>query len=103
MKINEFFSHPIVIGILVAVPSFTLGYLGYRRSQKADKAATQAGAVEQVIDGLNKLVDNLQDDNKILRADVIDLRTKLQAVLEERDKLKEQLYVLQRAYGTTNK
>jgi len=66
---------PVVIGLLIGLPSAVLGYLAYRRGTRSDKAAAQAtisiaqsGSVSQIIDGLNKLVDALQDDNAALRA-----------------------------------
>jgi regulator of replication initiation timing len=83
-------NNPAVIGLVVAIPSFILGYLGYRRSVKVDKttdqsrvASSQVGAVGQVIDGLNQLIDNLQEDNKLLRLSVRELRDKLDRITED--------------------
>jgi LPXTG-motif cell wall-anchored protein len=76
-----------------------LGWFGYRRSKKADSVAERAGAVEQIIGGLNTLVDNLQDDNKILRDNVKELRDALQAVTQERDEIRAELKALVRQHG----
>lgn len=76
-----------------------LGWFGYRRSKKADSVAERAGAVEQIINGLNTLVDNLQEDNKILRDNVKELRDALQAVTQERDEIRAELKALVRQHG----
>lgn len=95
--INEV--NPILVGLVVGIPSFLLGYLGYRRTNKADKATAQNTAVEQIIDGLNALVDNLQGDNKVLRDSVKELKSNLVTVMDERDKLKKQVNYLQNKYN----
>jgi len=72
---------PALIGLIIAIPSAALGYLGYRRSMRVDKVAEQAGiatthatSIGQVVDGLNKLTANLQSDNEILRQQVVEIR-----------------------------
>jgi len=82
---------PVVIGLLIGLPSAALGYLAYRRGTRSDKAAAQAtisvaqsGSITQVIDGLNKLVLALQDDNAALRTTYAALRA-------AHDELKEKL------------
>lgn len=76
--------HPAVIGIIVAIPSFVLGVLSWRRSlevddvaEKAGAASQEIGAVQQVIDGLNRLVASLQEDNKVLRQEIAELRAEV--------------------------
>ena len=81
------------------ISTFVLGYIGYRQSKKANTVAEKAGAVEQIINGLNLLIDNLQEDNKILRDNVKDLRDALQAVTEDRDRIKKDLQALVRKHG----
>jgi hypothetical protein len=82
--VTAFWEQPAVIGVVVAIPSLILGYFAHRRAVKIDRATEQSGiasndieAVGQVIDGLNKLVVNLQEDNKYLRQEIIDHRIKL--------------------------
>lgn len=85
------FNNPAVIGLIVAIPSFILGYLAYRRSIKVDRfteqtgfAASQTGALAQVINGLNQLIDNLQEDNQVLRDNLRDIRKRLDEITLER-------------------
>lgn len=89
---------PVLLALIAAVPSFILGYLAFRRAVKVDKtteqsgvAVAQLGAVNQIIDGLNQLIDNLQEDNVILRKGLIDVGTKLESAITERDSLRDEL------------
>lgn len=50
-----------VVAFLGVVSTGLLGWFGYKRSQKADTVAEKAGAVEQIINGLNILVENLHE------------------------------------------
>lgn len=102
---DNFWSNPIVIGIVVAIPSSILGYLGYKRSVKSDKvaadstiASTHAAAINQVIDGLNKLIDGLQEDNKELRSSILSLSIKLKEAIEENSKLVKQVENIKKKY-----
>lgn len=72
-------------GIAIAI-------LAYRRSVKVDRAAAQVGAAgesragtEQVIEGLNKLVDQLQEGADTNRADMRGLNDRLTALIAEND------------------
>lgn len=96
---NNILSNPIVIGLMIGAPSFALGYLGYRRSQKTDNAAKETGALGQIIEGLNKLIDNLQDDNVVLRHQIKSLQIRLETVTSDRDKLKRKVMYLEKKYG----
>lgn len=65
----------IAYGLGTAVLGATVSILGYRKSQKNDAIAAQAGVssetragTEQVIEGMNKLVDQQQEDIATLRA-----------------------------------
>lgn len=69
--------NPIVVGLLVGIPTTLLGILAFRRTQRLDKVAAQAAEaqassaqVQTLVSGLNAMIDRLQDDNKILRTNV---------------------------------
>ena len=49
-----------IVAFLGVLSTFVLGFIGYRRSKKADTVAEKAGAVDQIINGLNKIIYNLQ-------------------------------------------
>lgn len=91
-----------VVAFLGVISTGLLGWFGYKRSQKADTVAEKAGAVEQIINGLNILVENLQEDNKDLRSTVSELKDALEKALKERDDAKKDLKTLQRKYGTAS-
>lgn len=97
--LSDVISNPITIGVLIGLPGSALTYIGLKRAKKADSATEKASAVDQIIDGLNKLTVNLQADNDDLRSTVKDLRDNLRSTTTERDKLKRQIYALQRKYG----
>lgn len=97
--------NPAITALVVSIPSFILGYLAYRQSRKVDRATEISGvasanvsAVNQVIDGLNRLIDNLQEDNKLLREGLSNLNIRLQESLIEREKLRAEITVLQDKY-----
>lgn len=92
--------------LIIGIPSFLLGYLAYKRSKKVDKVTEQSGAItetragtQQVIEGLNSLLDNLQEDNTSFRADVRYLTDKLDTCYREREELKREVSRLKRKYG----
>lgn len=104
MILVALFENPVVVGILVAIPSSALGFLGYRRSRHNDLVAEQAGiattqntSIGQVIAGLDGLVANLQEDNKALREawreNVKELNSKIDGLVAEVQDLKRQLAV----------
>jgi ABC-type transporter Mla subunit MlaD len=93
-------------GLALAVPSTAVGVFAYLRSRKVDAISEQSGIVSdtragtaQIIDGLNGLIDNLQEDNKIFREDIKHLTARLDAITAERDELKRELARLRRKYG----
>lgn len=92
-----------IVTALGIVSTFILGYIGYKQSRRANQTAEKAGAIEQIISGLNILIDNLQEDNKILRDNVKELRDALQAITQERDQLKAELKALVRKHSQTAK
>lgn len=99
------FESPVIVALVVTIFPLALGYLGYRQSQKVDAIAAQAGiatvesgTISQVIDGLNKLVGNLQQDNAVLRsissemhARVIECQAELTVVIKKCEHLEAQL------------
>lgn len=91
----------IVAGVGI-LSSFVLGYLGWKDAHKKDTATQSNTAVEQVINGLNDLVNNLQGDNKTLRIQVKELGDALQTVTKERDQLREEVRQLHAQYGTSS-
>lgn len=97
---------PIIQAVLIGLPSFCLGYLAYRRSRKVDKVAEQSGiatetraGTTQIIEGLNQLIDNLQEDNKAFREDIRHCGTRLDIIVKERDELRVRLNDMLRKYG----
>lgn len=105
MILVALFENPAVVGLLVAIPSASLGYLGYRRSRQNDLVAEQAGiattqntSIGQVIAGLDGLVANLQEENGRMRTawreDVQELKAKIDLLVAEVQDLKRQLAVI---------
>lgn len=90
---------PTIVTLISVILTFVLGYFGYKRSKAADKVAEKAGAVEQIITGLNSLIDQLQEDNKVLRDNLKELRDTLQKVTDERDAFKKEAQALKRQFG----
>lgn len=84
---------PIIVGLVLTVPSFAIGYWGLRRSQKIDKVTASTEAVTQIINGLNVLVDNVTSQRDYwrgqaveadaLRKQVAELQVKLEACMAE--------------------
>lgn len=86
---SVFWENPAVVGLILAIPGAILGYLGYRRSLEVDDATEQAGLVSGqtttialAVDSLNKVIAVLQEDNKILRGDIIALRELKKTIVE---------------------
>lgn len=82
-----FWENPAVVGVIIAIPATILGYLGYRRARGVDEVAKQAGiatthatSIGQVVDGLNKVIANVQSDNNDLRKEVLALRTTVEEI-----------------------
>lgn len=97
---------PAVIGLIIGIPSFIIGILGYRRASKVDKStetsaviAAQTGMQGQIIGGLNQWIDNLQDDNKSFREDLKLLTQRLTDCSKENEELKKEMSRLYRKYG----
>jgi predicted ATP-grasp superfamily ATP-dependent carboligase len=92
---GEVWTNPIIVGLIVGIPTSLLGYKAYRRAEALDKAAAQAAtiaasgdAVQRVIDGLDHMVNNLQVDNREVRARASDLGERLKECRVAYDELK---------------
>lgn len=88
-----------IVAAAGVISTIILSYKGFNRSKKADETTAKAGAVEQIINGLNILVESLQEDNKTLREQVKELRSGLENATKERDSLKRQVEKLHIKYG----
>lgn len=85
----------MVVGLVVGLPTSIFGIIAYRRAEKLDEEAAQAAAiavhgdaVQRVIDGLDRMVANLQTDNKIGRELAADLARRLNECREAYDQLR---------------
>lgn len=100
----------VIQAILIGLPATVLGFLAYRRSRKVDAVAEQSGIANetragtaQIIEGLNSLVDALQEDNKTFRDEgrafrdeVRNLTLRVNEVVAERDELRRERDSLRR-------
>lgn len=94
-------SEPLLLTGVAALASATLGWFGFWRSLRGDRIAKQSGAatfqlgaVDQIIKGLNDLVDQLQEDNKSLREGFKDLTERVKELITERNTLALELAAL---------
>lgn len=81
-------------------------YWGYRRGKRSDQVSEQSGiatetraGTQQIIDGLNALVDQYQESAATHRDTVHYLEGRLAQVLEENENLKLELVALRKKYG----
>lgn len=95
-----------VIAITAGLPSIVVAVLTYRRSTKVDSVAAQAGiatesraGTAQIIEGLNGLIDNLQEDNVAFRDEVRYLTGRMTELIAEGDACRRKLNDLHRRYG----
>lgn len=87
---GEIWTNPIIVGAIVGLPASILGFMAYRRSARLDKVAeqaallqTQGAAAQRVLDGLNQIVTNLQEDNRILREQAVELSRRITLLGEQ--------------------
>jgi peptidoglycan hydrolase CwlO-like protein len=92
------FENPALVGLIIALPSLLLGYLGYRSSVKKDAvaqtvnvASAEHRTIEQVIDAQTDLIGSLQNDNRDLRSEIRALNRKLDALKKQIDGLPARL------------
>lgn len=95
----------IVVALVGGSVSLTAAVMGYRRSKVVDATSAQSGAANnhragtaQILEGLNDLVDQLQEDNASFRLDIKDLAARLNVVTLERDALKLEVARLKKRY-----
>lgn len=96
----------IITGLVSTAAGLIVGILGHRRATKVDARSAQSGVAsdhragtEQVIEGLNTLIDQLQEDNSSFRVDLKDLAARLVVITAERDALKLEVARLRKRYG----
>lgn len=96
----------IVVALVGGSVSLTAAVMGYRRSKVVDATSAQSGAANnhragtaQILEGLNDLIDQLQENNETIRSDIKDLAARLQVVTAERDALRIEVARLRRKYG----
>lgn len=109
MIFSPIWENPAVVGLILAMPATALGYLGYRRSRGVDEVAKQAGlassqstSVGQAIDGLNRVIDALQHDNKVLRDELILLKQGVELVQARLDVVEKENARLERELAKIN-
>lgn len=97
-----------LLGLVVAVPGTAVSYWAYRRGSRVDAVAEQAGiatrdtaSIQQVVDGLNTLVGNLQEDNLVLRGKVLALEESLARIIADCEALRAQVHALSEQIRTT--
>lgn len=105
---SELFSNPAVIALVAATPSLILGILAYRKSRAVDKvtertqeATERIGGINQLLEGMDKHIRNLQEDNKGLResleASRQECREEIDALKQTQSTLMEEIAVLKKA------
>lgn len=84
------------MGLISAVAAGVFGLMKFRQSQKVDAVSAQSGVAsnhragtQQVIEGLNGLVDQLQQENEKLRIDSTDRATRLEGMTLEVARLRK--------------
>ena len=90
---------PIAAGLLIA-------WWGHLKSKRVDAISAQSGiaangraGTAQILEGLNTLIDQLQEDYQGARNDIVHLRDRLQVVAAERDALTLEVARLRKRYG----
>jgi hypothetical protein len=76
------------LGALVAAAAVYVSYLGYKRSKASDLLAAQAGVAVsqtvttgQVLESLDRLIQRLNEDNAVLRTELVKANDKLDVQL----------------------
>lgn len=82
--------------LAVAVPSLIIGLMTYLRSRTVDAVSAQSGAASnnragtaQIIEGLNNLIDQIQEENKRLRTEAEGRATRLELLTLEVARLRK--------------
>jgi DNA anti-recombination protein RmuC len=75
----ELLNHPLFLSSLIGLLSIGLGWLGYKRAKRADEIAEKRGEVGEIYSGFSIILTNLQEDNKVLRDSMTQIRELLTA------------------------
>lgn len=93
------------MGIASTIALGVFGLMKFRQAQKIDATSAQSGVASnhragtaQILEGLNDLIDQLQEDNQSFRLDIKDLAARLNVVTLERDALKLEVARLKKRY-----
>lgn len=86
----------IIVALVGAAVSLAAGILGHRRSKSVDATSAQSGVAsnhragtQQIIEGLNGLVNQLQEENERLRTEAAGRATRLEAMTIEVARLRK--------------
>lgn len=86
----------IIVALVGAAVSLTIAVLGHRRSKTVDAVSAQSGVAsnhragtQQLIEGLNDLVDQLQEENGRLRVEAANRADRLEAMTLEIARLRK--------------
>lgn len=86
----------VLIASIVGLPSITIAVLAYRRSRKVDAVSEKLGitangraGTAQIIEGLNSLIDQLQEENGRLRIEATNRATRLESMTLEIARLRK--------------
>jgi len=98
-----------VITVAPIVVAGAVAWWGYRRSIRVDAVSEKSGVAtetragtQQIIDGLNTLIDQLQEGALAHRETITFLTSRLDAILVENEGLKRELARLRKKYGEEN-
>lgn len=87
--VDEFWLHPITIGVAVGVPSFLLGLFGLRQQKLNENQSLYSKQIDQAITGQGNLIDSQQVEITRQHQRIIDqdiLIAKLQVKQEKLEK-----------------
>lgn len=98
------------VGIPTAVAAIVVAAIVNKRSRHVDKTAADIGVTAESRAGTQQLVDNLQNDNKVIRAEareaaaearamITELHSKLDTCLTIQIEMRDELARLRRKYG----
>lgn len=83
-------------GLALAIPATAIGYMTLRASMKKDAVSEQSGVVsnhragiDQVVKGLNDLIDQLQEEVATLRAEAVARAARAEAMAAEIARLRK--------------
>lgn len=89
----------VLQALAIGLPTLALGVMGYSVARKKDIAQTESGGVDQIIKGMNLLIDQLQERDGVSREELRLTLIRLAECHAERDAKTLQIARLQRQYG----